>query len=447
MLDSLFNLVAGYFLEDNLLTQKSGDPEFEKDKTRVLKAVKLIPAEALAGMEKFPKYQDYNVGTYYDWLEGRKQLRRLRALFSKPLKVVERMQELDTDVMEEYKSEAIPIKPSLFRVKRKILLEQPLYENSIISTSEGIIEGDQLTVQSRWRKKDLFVSYSCPKRDRYAEDLRVLKQQVQAFSLAERTALKEIAESRYNYPVLFISHRWEATDHPDPQSHQLKKLKALKDCFIIYDYTSFPQAPLSATEATDLQLILQHMSRLMQNVVIIQSAEYMDRGWCLYEYIASSLFGSVVCDEIRDPKFTSLRDWVATRVPIPVNLVRDSWESQQTNFVNDSILKAVNEILPLYKKALFTVETDRKIVSSLLLRLLKEKLPAKKIHQPHLSEWKTERWTEEELKDAFENELKWEPEISTTKHPFAMNVPSTINEAVQRNYKIDKDTMLKRSMF
>ena len=57
------------------------------------------------------------------------------------------------------------------------------------------------------------------------------------------------------------------------------------------------------------------------------------------------------------------------------------------------------------------------------------------------------QWTEEELAGAFEHELKWESEISLSRPAFDMNVPDTINEAVQRRYKINQDTVFKRTLF
>ena len=76
-------------------------------------------------------------------------------------------------------------------------------------------------------------------------EVETLERKISEFSASENRAIDEIATSQFAHPVLFISHRWEATEHPDPAGHQLEKLRALKDCFIIYDYTSFPQKPMA----------------------------------------------------------------------------------------------------------------------------------------------------------------------------------------------------------
>ncbi|MGH3900785.1 MAG: hypothetical protein ACRDTA_21585 [Pseudonocardiaceae bacterium] len=78
----------------------------------------------------------------------------------------------------------------------------------------------------------------------------------------------------------------------------------------------------------------------------------------MYEYIVSSLKGTVVCDEVHDPTFTSLRDWAATSPPFPVNPWRDSFESRQTNHINEMSLRRVTEVAYVYGKAEFRTEYD-----------------------------------------------------------------------------------------
>jgi hypothetical protein len=62
--------------------------------------------------------------------------------------------------------------------------------------------------------------------------------------------LSEIDASRFEEPILFVSRRWEATDHPDPHGRQLEKLRELRSCYVIYDYCSFPQDPLGRVRVT-----------------------------------------------------------------------------------------------------------------------------------------------------------------------------------------------------
>ena len=57
------------------------------------------------------------------------------------------------------------------------------------------------------------------------------------------------------------------------------------------------------------------MGELIRNVVVMDHPDYTKRGWCIYEYIAGCFEGSVVCDEIRDPRFVALRDWTASKRP------------------------------------------------------------------------------------------------------------------------------------
>jgi hypothetical protein len=227
--------------------------------------------------------------------------------------------------------------------------------------------------------------------------------------------------------------------HPDPHAEQLAKLKQLKNCFMIYDYTSFPQIFHERDDRHDLNLVLNYMNNLVSNVVILGSPDYLQRGWCIYEYLASSFTGSLVCDEVQDPTFVELRDWVHTYAPIPPTrfLFRDSKESMQQNYINDAILTAVNRILPLFKDAAFSVQHDRSSVSQLLRLVLKERLPSKKEHQPYLNEWKTVEWTEQELDDAFERTLTWDAGERGRIARFKMRVPDSIETAARRRFRLD----------
>jgi hypothetical protein len=274
-----------------------------------------------------------------------------------------------------------------------------------------------------------------------AKEITSLKEVISHISEQDQHFLAEFADSVYKHPVLFISHRWEAIDHPDPNGTQLEKLKRLRDCFLIYDYSSFPQKPRTPSEQVDFEDILHNMNKLIENVLVLRSTDYLERGWCVYEYIVSAMKGSIVCDECQHGDFIALRDWVSTSAPIPVNPFHDSMESMQQNHIDQQILQTVNRILPIYAHAKFTDEPDRAIVKSLLVRHLKLALPAKKEHQPYIGEWKIVPWEEAELEAAFSAELKWDPLQSGTTRRFDMDVPSSIEEAVRRQYAIKHETL------
>jgi len=435
---SLFTLLSSLFKAGNSSTKSATQEVF-------LHAIKLVDSRSLQTWDKFPKYQEFEALSYYDYLAGLQRINQLKQTYEQVVSDKNKLRELDSDEIKVYKSFTVEVAPSLFHKTRKIGLEIPVYEHTVVTVSDGIWEAEKLRVKAKWSKKFVSVTYACPSHVQHAGEISLLRKKLAELKPDEKDALSEIQESQFTHPVLFISHRWETREHPDPSGNQLQKLRALKDCFIIYDYASFPQEPLNANEAIQLQGILKYMSQLIQNVIVLHSADYIDRGWCIYEYIASSLLGSIVCDEIRDTEFVALRNWVSTRVGIPRNLFRDSWESQQQNHINDSILSAVNKILPLFKTSSFTNEEDRKLVRMLLLEMLKNKLPAKKEHQQYLGEWKTTPWTDDELSVAFENELTWEKQISISTQSFNMNVPHTIEDAVNKRYQIDRDTSLKFS--
>lgn len=244
------------------------------------------------------------------------------------------------------------------------------------------------------------------------------------------------AGNEANRPVLFISHRWESDGHPDPTGRQLKKLKALKDCYIIYDYSSFPQDQTTEESRKALQQVLNSMNDFIDNVMILSDATYMTRGWCLYEYISASLRYRIICDEINDPALVRLRNVVATR-PNPPGI--GSTHREAVNAKNQFVLEAVNAVLPVFVGSGFTKPKDKPVVQRLLMELLRNNLPLKQEYMEYVGEWKAREWTTEELAAAFESELKWEPlQYDHTIPIFKPAVPDTIVKAVVAGYEIKK---------
>src|SRR5262249_42296908 len=131
-----------------------------------------------------------------------------------------------------------------------------------------VCEG-RLHVQAKWRTQEVSVRMSCPSRILHADKIREKQRWLEERSPEEKAKLHDVLSSWSAQPVLFISHRWESQEHPDPHGRQLAKLSGFRNCLLIYDYTSFPQDPAS----TGLQLILQNMTRLIRNVVVLGSPE------------------------------------------------------------------------------------------------------------------------------------------------------------------------------
>ena len=64
--------------------------------------------------------------------------------------------------------------------------------------------------------------------------------------------------------MVFVSHRWVTTDHPDPNSEQLAELRGRLETIrldreesspylIFYDYCSMPQRPRSSAEELEFR--------------------------------------------------------------------------------------------------------------------------------------------------------------------------------------------------
>jgi hypothetical protein len=89
--------------------------------------------------------------------------------------------------------------------------------------------------------------------------------------LASQSNLNNMRRSEdidYSLPLFFISHRWENNHHPDPEGNQLAKLKELENCFIIYDYSSFPQDTNDKEHKKELLEVLSNMNSMIKNVSV-----------------------------------------------------------------------------------------------------------------------------------------------------------------------------------
>src|SRR6516164_2948832 len=102
------------FKEDNLLTNKSNDPVFEKEKIRFLKAIKLIHCSDLLQWQKFPGYHDHHTLNYYEYFIESEKINKLQYKYFSVINSYNKLLELDTDEMQEYHSFTVPVAGSLF---------------------------------------------------------------------------------------------------------------------------------------------------------------------------------------------------------------------------------------------------------------------------------------------------------------------------------------------
>lgn len=193
----------------------------------------------LASLEHLPKYQEHSALSYFDQSEQAHRVAALKAEFSSVVEIWHRMKELDRSDMVAYSRFAVDVPGSLLGAKKSIALPRKKYANTVVSVGDRVVERGVLLVDAGWRTRSIHVTYSSPSRDCYASELRSLRERLEQITPAERRALQEIVESRFAHPVLFISHRWESVERPDPHAAQLARLRELKKCFIIYDYSSF----------------------------------------------------------------------------------------------------------------------------------------------------------------------------------------------------------------
>jgi hypothetical protein len=401
--------------------------------------IKIIHARDLKTWTRFLEYRDHDGLTLGEYRLRRQAAEAVLWELRHLVRAQDRLSELDVNTPVEYARHDISLPPSVRPGLCEITLPKPDHPASTITCDAGEVSGQVLRIPRSWRKRTLTARYVCPSRVLKADEIAKLKDTLSGADEEAQARLAEAQASRYLQPVLFISHRWDGTDHPDPEGQQLAKLQALKDCFLIYDYASFPQDTAAPEDEAALREILSGMNALISNVLVLAAPDFLERGWCIYEYTVASMRASIVCDELNDPNFVMLRNLAATQPPVSPQMLGHSIESGIQNAKNQRTLETVNTILPLFNRSKFTVERDREIVRDLLVSELARALPGKMEYIQYVGEWKTISWTEEELRDAFTSELKWESlQYTDSFRPFEPKVPSTVAEAVINGYRLDR---------
>jgi hypothetical protein len=398
-----------------------------------------VHCEDLHSWERFPRYQEFDGITLGQYRAEAYQLERRRRKVADLLKARDELHELETDEVVEYHSATVEVpRRALWRRTVRLPLPEAPRPGAWVESSAGSVREGSLELEAGWRRQRIRLNYRGPSNEVHAERIEERRRLLGSMSEEQRNTVEEVSASRYAQPVLFISHRWEDAGHPDPAGSQLRHLRTLEDCFLVYDYTSFPQPPRSDQEEADFRKILAAMGELISNVVVLAGPDYLTRGWCLYEYVVAALRGTTVCDELQDERFVRLRDWAGTTPPASWSF-RDSFESQQQNVISARILAAVNEVLPLYEDSRFTNEADRGIVTDLLVDHLQRTLPPIKESQQYLGEWTTKGWTKETLRPFFLGEAELSRlEKAIPIRSFETAVPSTLRDTVERRYEIKR---------
>ncbi|MFZ2407035.1 MAG: hypothetical protein WAW41_18015 [Methylobacter sp.] len=203
--------------------------------------VRIIHASDLKTWTRIPEYRDHDGPTLGDY-HARRQISEATLWELRDLiRAQDRLAELDVNTPVEYARHALPLPRSVRPGLCEIVLPEPDHPESIITCDAGAVSGQILRISRSWRKRIVTASYTCQSRVINAAEIAKLKGTLSTAGEAACSQIAQAQASHYLHPVLFISHRWEGAKHPDPDGHQLAKLQTLEDCFLIYDYASFPQ--------------------------------------------------------------------------------------------------------------------------------------------------------------------------------------------------------------
>ena len=429
-------LQAGRWMMRKLAGQQTADQVTHQ---AVLAQVKLVHSDDLRAFDRFPRCQDFDGITLGDYRSGVDDLKKRRRWIRSVVDAHERLEALDIDDAVEYETALVNVPRSLRRRPVAVPAKPGRLPNSTVDAYGATTrENGRLFAPGRWRSREVVVRYSAPSRIVHADEIAQHRALLDGLDDERRDLLDKVLTSRFNHPVLFVSHRWLGDGHPDPDGEHLARLRSLRNCFLIYDYISFPQLPRTPDEEALFTDLLGAMDDLVENVLVLADDDYLERGWCIYEYLATTLACTTVCDELADPRFVKLRDWVNTPPPVILSF-RDSFESHAQNYINQRILALVNEILPTFTAAKFRSEHDSSVVHQLLVDRLLRHLPARRNHLGVGGEWGYRNWKTEELEAAFDGGLPLGGDLQARPTArFCTDVPVTLEAAADHGYAIKR---------
>jgi hypothetical protein len=406
--------------------------------------IKIVHSEDIKSWTNIPSYEELATSTLSDYLSRREELAHFRKEIPELIEAKRRKDQINTSDLEEYAHFDETVPRDLLRRDYIIRFKNPIYEKTEFKTSDGKIEGRQLNIKRGWKKRVVRIKYVCPSSEAHKDEIQQLNKKIENASEGDKWKFDRCMNSVFNHPVLFISHRWESSAHPDPNGKQLEKLSRLKNCFVIYDYFSFPQNVQIETNKAKLDKILEDMTSILCNVIILASDAYIDRGWCLYEYLMASLKEELVCDEVGAKEFVKLRDVVGTRIPPSFNIFKgDSFDASLNNSKSEQIIAIIDSVLPKFQRSNFTIAADRLVVKNLLVNGLLHVLPKKQSHTPYIG-FQESDWSRSEIEGAFTAPINYQSSYSTKKlKPKKLPVYDDLDSAVKSNYIINQEPVPK----
>ncbi|MCP2250775.1 hypothetical protein [Lentzea aerocolonigenes] len=105
-------------------------------------------------------------------------------------------------------------------------------------------------------------------------------------------------------PCVFVSHRWQTEDHPDPTGSELRRIverlaparkrrwfaRSAGEMYLWIDFCCLPQrtgGPLAPGDEEDFRAGLASLAEVVKNcdLLVLDSPDYLDRAWCYAEIL------------------------------------------------------------------------------------------------------------------------------------------------------------------
>lgn len=215
--------------------------------------------------------------------------------------------------------------------------------------------GDLFEIEVRQTKRVQFVKFirlsslrQCNRLPMFQEVSNILVdyRDINGFTLQGPLNLLGEEDIYSDSPCMFVSHRWQSADHPDPDGSQLAKIldrfsfasrQSAEEIYLWIDFSCLPQPragqPLATEQSQNFQLGLARLPEIVKScdLLLLCSPDYLDRAWCYAEIF-------VWLCRLNATRFTKIHRESQLFKSVQTRHLHNEWEGTSGHQFNDTLL-------------------------------------------------------------------------------------------------------------
>lgn len=171
--------------------------------------VKLVHTDELRKWCRFVPYSMNCSITLAEYESGKAELVSSKDRLSKELERYGASDEVVRGPFENYDRICIDMPLTWLRRTTCVQIPPAPFNNTSMQTDVGLIKGDTLTAPTLWKKRRATILRACHIRELGKTSIDLLRLRLPQVPHGTIKALSDARSSRFNDPVIFVSHQWE----------------------------------------------------------------------------------------------------------------------------------------------------------------------------------------------------------------------------------------------